>query len=179
MLKTNKRYTIAPCQHRVEAKLYNTCKMNHTGHSVWGHILGHEECNPCIVALRGQCIQQQLLTRGPKHPFSQTSRFGLPNGSPNWLNQSWGPVLPSHFREQLFNHLLEHFKFCATPPSGEEWGAHLGSVHECTINVVQHIMKHSQIHRHHYFPTKMKNKHTKTMESQRISAVVSSFISPV
>ena len=95
MLKTNKRYTIAPCQHHVEAKLYNTYKMNHTGHSLWGHILGHEECDPCIVALRGQCIQQQLLTRGPKHPFSQTSRFGLPNGSPNWLNQSWGQFCPA------------------------------------------------------------------------------------
>lgn len=127
--------------------------MNHTRHLVGWHRFRHEKSNPCIMTLRRQSSKELLITRGPENPFPQTSSLILPNRSPNGSDQTGRPILACHVWEQLFDHLLKQIKLRTTPSPRKKRWADFGSVHKCTIHMVQHIMKHPEINSHHCYKT--------------------------
>lgn len=127
-----------------------TSKVYDTGHLVGGNELGGKERDPGISALRRQRHRELLITRRPEHALPQASAFGLPHSAPQRLHHSRRrPAPPGGVGEELPDHGHEQIQLRPAPSPGEEGRAYLRPVHASTIDMVQHIVQHPQVHRHH------------------------------
>lgn len=105
------------------------------------------------LTLNGQHLLQHLLTRRGKNAFLKPCPPGLPHRPPHRMDGGRRPMLQRHLRQSLRNqlprHLLQHLQLRPAPPAGEERRCQPHPVHDCPIDVVEPIVRRSQVDRHH------------------------------